>query len=511
MKKSATVRTIPGKCENPCITSDSNWLVSYKDNELYFTHLTNAHTVKIETPRPPGEQYLNRSSIARAVLDPTAHWLLIMRVDGAAALYDLTVSPSPAFVGNLVEPRSARIPYDNHTTHKIAFSPDGLWVVLTNSRNPDPYQSKNSGQDFSTNALLWKLPEHPHTGDLDSQILNVPNGIIHSGVLTTDYVIITTTAGGAAIWRLPFNESNTPILLTGGKSYYPLREENTVNAYASPDGCWLLTFSRDEAFAWDLKKINEAKAPSSSLEGEPNGNQGYYAAWERGIFSEDSHWLALIQKRNRHKEDKDLGGPMRTVVLVNLKSGQPVSRALPFEQDDTFNILRFSNEGKWLATGGKDDLSRFSEQTGIKLWDLTGNPWGEKSVPLLAHNTSIDDFLFSQDGQSLFSSSLDRAIVKWQLNATDPARNFIFLQPPTDVQFLSITSLFPGSDGTSLLAATKHGNVLSSEFTTIDRWLLTPESIRSNARRIIGRNLSTEEWRKYFGGSPYEKAFETIP
>jgi WD40 repeat protein len=188
--------------------------------------------------------------------------------------------------------------------------------------------------------------------------------------------------------------------------------------------------------------------------------------------------------------------------------------------------LAFNPDGSRLASGGQDSL--------IRLWDVQSR----KRVlpPLRGHEDTVSGLAFSPDGQILASSSVDRTVRLWNPRTGRRRRGTPLSGPETSLTgvafdaegsllgassldgkiFLwdveSLRSIGRGVRGVGEafnLAFDPKGKFLASGNSVSGRLFdLRYETWRSEACRIVGRNMTTEEWKKYLGWEPYQ---ETCP
>ncbi len=75
--------------------------------------------------------------------------------------------------------------------------------------------------------------------------------------------------------------------------------------------------------------------------------------------------------------------------------------------------LAISSDNRWLATG--------SDDTNARLWDLTAVNPGDDSIVLAGHKNKIVEVAFSPDGHWLATSAEDGTVRLWDVTASDPA------------------------------------------------------------------------------------------
>jgi WD40 repeat protein len=184
--------------------------------------------------------------------------------------------------------------------------------------------------------------------------------------------------------------------------------------------------------------------------------------------------------------------------------------------------LAFSSAGGLLASGAQDGL--------IRLWDVQQR---KLVLELKGHEEPISGLAFSPDGKTLASASVDRTVRLWDPKtgkqqvgspltgladslsgvAFDPEGKILAASGLEGRVFLwdleSRHSIGIGLRGTGEalnLAFHPNGKLLASgSDQSVLLFDLHEEMWRSEGCRIVGRNLSQDEWRKYLRREPYEK------
>ncbi len=172
----------------------------------------------------------------------------------------------------------------------------------------------------------------------------------------------------------------------------------------------------------------------------------------------------------------------RTIILWDRDTQQPVS-LLDSHQSIQGRRISFSPDGKILASGNVDGT--------ITLWDVANQRM--IGQPLHGHDGWIVGLDFSPNGKYLISGNFSwhkGSLVRWDVETQKPIG-----QPINVYKFLQAVAFSP--DGKMAVSCGQDND--------ITLWDTDPQSWYQKACRIVGRNLTLEEWQNYFPDKPYQK------
>jgi hypothetical protein len=189
-------------------------------------------------------------------------------------------------------------------------------------------------------------------------------------------------------------------------------------------------------------------------------------------------------KRPLEADGVALGGPESVLrELVGRTDGLPLRG-----HEGPIRAIAFDPQGRWLATGSYDGTAR--------LWDLA-DPNAEPRV-LRGHEGLIHAIAFDPQGRWLATGSVDHTARLWDL--ADPNAEPRVLRGHEDSigaiafdpqgRWLATGSLFQGS---------------------VRLWTLDVHVLLLRARRLVGRNLTQQEWLQHMGSLDYQATFQDLP
>jgi WD40 repeat protein/serine/threonine protein kinase len=376
---------------------------------------------------------------------------------------------------------TAMISYRAHT--------DNVWSV---EFRPDGAEIATGGRDGR--VLLWLPPEKPllaervFTADTPLMALSLsPDGrqLAAAGGTGSNFQI--------RLWdnqtgeEQPSIEGHSDLITTlaynpDGSLLASSGRDSVIHLWSTADGSPVRTLPLEPgeaafalAFSPDGKLLASASESGLRLWNPVNG---LLIAWlEQSMpvlalsFSPDGAFLAS-------------GGDDGLITLWDVKSGE--ISGTPLEgHTDAVSSLAFSPDGTILASGSRD--------YSILLWNVSSRQ--ALRQPLVGHNDWLSGLAFSPDGTILASSSHDSTIRLWD-TASGQAQGQGFAG-----HFGRVNGLLFGNNG--LLSAGQDRRLIA--------WSLNPTAWRSAACTVANRDLSTDEWGRYFEGISYRTTCTDAP
>jgi WD40 repeat protein len=345
----------------------------------------------------------------------------------------------------------------------IEFSEDGHWLATASD---------------DKRVILWDLKQRED--QIDGLVLGSNEAPVSDVAFSPDGHWLATGGEGGKVhlWdlNLPRIEDN-PI---------ELEERSTVcgngilDIAFSPDGKWLATAGADSHI--NLWKSDFSERNMVQLVGHE------FLVW-RLAFSPNSRTLASTGS-DRRFITWDLENSFESSVLEQ-KQGHVIMCSNNIELDRLQTALAFDPEGRWLLTGS---AGSYSGPIDLLLWDfkhLEDNP-----AILSGHHGREIVAAFSHDGRWLVTGDQYGVVQKWDLS--DLETNPVTLQG--------------SSSGVNDIAISADSRWLAvSNPSRVEIWLLQMDDLIDLACDSIDRNMTEEEWRKYFDNDPYHTTCSNLP
>ncbi len=276
--------------------------------------------------------------------------------------------------------------------------------------------------------------------------------------------IITDMAYNALQNKLVSSSTDGTLFLWDLQTLFPLgapfaQETNSVSAVAfSPDG--RLIVSGDQRGTIHLWDTATGASYGEALLGHEDEILGL-------AFTPDGQTLASASRDS-------------TIRLWTIGDDQADVHVLEGHQDGVSSVS-FSPDGQLLVSGSYDGT--------VRLWDVqTDQALGQ---PLIGHTDEVWSVAFSPDGQTIASGGRDKTLRLWDV-ATHQ-----LLGRPILAHSDWITRLAFSSDGKFLATSSVDSSVLL--------WNINLNSWVERACQISNRNLSSEEWGRYFADTPFHE------
>ncbi|MBN8618745.1 MAG: protein kinase [Anaerolineae bacterium] len=364
------------------------------------------------------------------------------------AIWSLSFAPDGATIASASSDRSVII---WNTTDLPALSIAALPQsddALSVTFNPDGTQFAFAGgflneEDF--NIHLWDSASLEETAFLEGHT-NYITGLAYSP--DNQHLVSASVDGTLRIWNLITRATDHTLQLDGFNPFIALAYSSDGHTIASggADGTIIL---------WDAAS---GQRISDSIPAHTDGIRAL-------SFSTDGKRLASASQDN-------------TVSIYDIESRTRITDPLTAHTDDVL-ALAFSPDDTLLATGSKD--------RSILLWDTT--TWQLAAPPLLGHADWVTSLDFTSDQKLLASASQDNAIILWDVNQKQQ------LGRPLLGHTNYVNALAFSPDGKMLISAGEDQNIFVWR-TSFGEW-------RATACSIASRNLTPQEWSRYFSDLPY--------
>ncbi|MGB0383733.1 MAG: CHAT domain-containing protein [Ardenticatenaceae bacterium] len=531
-------REYEGPIEQVAISPENRWLVVTIGNLAYLSGFQDNDQPEL---RLEGHQ----APVRAVAFSPQSDWLVTGSNDKTARLWNLRAT----------DPSKDSTPLEAHqdVVRAVAFSPDGRWLVTASydqtarlwdlrlddpSANPLLFKGhddelrdvafSSDGEWFVTAGVdgrarlhsISRLKEHK-TPYIDGMVagLRFSEPVIIRGhqksvravaISSDNHWLATGSAAGTVhLWNL--QQPEVPPI--------PLPDPfNWIDAMAiTPDNHWLVTagLNDDDRIVrlWELTADGPSAEPID-LKGHKddilaitaNADKLLAAGYDGMVYLWNLTALDSDQKPFVHEAHKseinamaitpdserlvtaDGNGTIKVWDLENLGSQKKPLEDFTAHEGYIWAVA-ISPDGRWLASGGSDNK--------VLLWNL--EDLSAPSIPLTAHGRSIAAVAISPDNHLVTADDGGTTFV-WDLTVEDLSN-----QQPIQLQGHKgvINSLVVSSDGRWV--------VTGSDDQTVRLSHLGASGLMEVACRIVGRNLSPEEWGLHFKRVPHRKTCPNLP
>ncbi|MGB3716569.1 MAG: BTAD domain-containing putative transcriptional regulator [Candidatus Promineifilaceae bacterium] len=400
---------------------------------------------------------------------PDGHTVIGGTADGRLILWDMT-GPHPL---------SRQFPGPASPEQSLAFSSDGQILVAG---------------DRDNNVNLYDVDENSRAfGQTINQPLTEHDNRVYGAAFSPDGTTLATSDRDGNI-ILRDSRTWSPIMppLTG-------HEDAVWDVAFSPDSRFLASGSADNTVRiWDAVSGDPLLPPligHQTIRGSlDHSGIDPWRGSHRVLFSPEGDWLVstgaigdvILWDLAVLAENDSPGGDSSEIQAPVPRFTWRLGRA-------TSDGLAFSPDGRILASSTINGM--------IFLHDvISGEQIGE---PLLGHSTAVDGITFSPEGDMMVSVSSDGQLIFW--NMVEDSVNFGRpYGPPIDgPPLFRLPSIAVTPDGLQLASISAFRNIIIWDI-SVDSWL-------SHACRRANRNLTGEEWRRFFGDEPYRLTCPDLP
>ena len=314
--------------------------------------------------------------------------------------------------------------------------------------------------------------EHP-----DAPPIRVWPRVWHAEFSPDGRWIASTSEQGASLWDA--NDPDKPPVVLGGS-----KDDTFSSASFSRDGRRVIAFGKIFLAIWDAD--HPEKPPTVVRCTGAGGRMGF--GWD----SPDGRRV-LITGWSHVDTGGDGSNPSDRVAQL-WDADHPDEPPVVFRgHAQPIRSASFSPNGTRVVTASEDGTAR--------LWDAE-HPHAAPTV-LRGHEGPIRAASFSPDGQRVITAGRDGTARLWDLDRLDE-QPIILRGNGQRIDFFALFS----PDGRRVVTDDSGTNPVYGE---VRLWLIRVDDLINLAGQTVSRNLTLEEWGRYFPGSPYRPTFDHLP
>ncbi len=181
------------------------------------------------------------------------------------------------------------------------------------------------------------------------------------------------------------------------------------------------------------------------------------------------------------------------VSLWDLATKDPKASVIgSYDYDDHFFARAvIGPKGRWLVTNGGENT--------IRVWDLYGDhPTQTNATILRGHQGAVIALAIGPEDRWLISGSEDGTAILWDLTSNNIQNT------------AQILGGHAGKVEQVAISSQGHWAITKDEAGNVRLWDIKLKTLKGRLSKAIGRNMTEEEWKKYFPDRPYCPTFPEL-
>ena len=356
----------------------------------------------------------------------------------------------------------------------LAFSRDGRWLVTGGVDNQVRVWDAASGEQVA--VLAHK----------DIYYLDLQAGI-RTLALSPDGQTLASLNDGGDLWLWDLSVLASPTT-TVAQPIAQFKTPPWSSVTFSPDSRWLLA----DYGAWNL------------VTGEPRYGSELYGGY---ALSPDGQWIAS------RKDD---------AITLRRFANDEINHQ--FEHEDGLGNLVFGPDGRWLVSVGRETTYIWQTGSGnlVRQLKLDGQLRGYKISPdnrwIAVGNAGGPPVVWDIETGKAVSRLAASAVAAAPIAFSPDGQLLAVRDPQGHIRVFDVTT---GTEIASLPRTVRFEQTVftpsGKRLATTDAqgyvrfWFWQPEDLVAEACQHLPRNLTIEEWQRYFGQEPYRSTCDDLP